>query len=920
MSRFISLLNLCSLLIGSVVFACEVTAQPAALAKADEGLTWYVSPQGDDRWSGRIAAPNADSSDGPLVSLSAARDAIRRARQTTEQAVAMRVEVAGGRYELHSPFVLEPQDSGSATAPVTYAAAEGAQPVFSGGRVLRPWQQRDDGLWQTQVPEVAAKQWYFEQLWVDGKRATRARSPNRFYHYLQNVQERDLSDSRSPQNARARPRQTELTLEVSGELAATLAALSPEERHDVNLLAYHKWDNTRRRIERVDADAAQLFSRGEAMKPWNPMVRGTPFILENFRAALDAPGEWFLARDGTLLYHPFPGQQIESCEAVAPLVDRFVIFAGDPDKEQWVEHVSIEGLTFRHAQWLTPEHGVEPAQAAAPIAAAIMADGARHVNLRRCEISRVGIYGAWLRRGCLDCRVQECLIEDLGAGGVRLGETSVPTSDAARTQRVTVDNNIIRGGGRIFPCAVGLWIGQSGNNQVTHNDIGDFLYTGISVGWRWGYGESLAKQNEIAFNRVHHIGQGVLSDMGGIYTLGPSEGTVVRNNVFHDIHSSSYGGWGLYTDEGSSGILFENNLVYRTKTGGFHQHYGRENIVRNNIFAFSKEQQLQATRVEDHLSFIFERNIVYYDEGILFNAGWPQVKSMTNQNCYWHAGGQGVDFGGMTLPQWQAAGHDAGSIVADPRFIDLAGEDFRLRADSPAIAIGFQPFDPSQAGVRDSQAWQHQAQDYPWPALQLPPPPPPLNIRDDFEASAVGSRPSGAESNVENRGDAITITAAVAKRGRQSLEIQDASGLRHTFNPHLVYRPQHASGTTRMSFDLRVEPASHLIVQWRDYRDGDYVVGPSLTIREGKLQLAGQAPIPFTTGEWVSVQMQAKLRESADQSWSLRVQGDGVDVVLDRLAFGDENFRSFDWAGFISNAQQPTVFYLDSLQFINDQE
>src|SRR5690606_12006269 len=134
------------------------------------------------------------------------------------------------------------------------------------------------------------------------------------------------------------------------------------------------------------------------------------------------------------------------------------------------------------------------------------------------------------------------------------------------------------------------------------------------------------------------------------------------------------------------------------------------------------------------------------------------------------------------------------------------------RADSPATAIGFQPFDPSQAGVRGSQAWQHQAQNYPWPSLQLPPPPPPLNIRDNFEASAVGSQPSGVESNVENRGDAIAITAAAAKQGRQSLEIQDASGLRHTFNPHLVYRPQHAIGTTRMSFDVRVEPTSHLIV------------------------------------------------------------------------------------------------------------
>ena len=559
--------------------------------------TIYVAPNGSDQ--------NPGTAEQPLATLTAARDRIRLLRKQNPSAQhAWQVIIRRGEYIMPETLNLSVDDSGTETSPLLFKGEEGAMPVFYGGFFLNKFERISDSLWKTDVPQVRRYGWRFEQLYVNGSRAIRAQSPNVGFYKPVSVKETVIvnGDGRAPELAVQQ-------IKIPAEAANWIKNLNEEDLKDAVITFYHHWDNTKKPVQFYNAADTSIYISGEGMKPWNPVTTASLFAIENVSSALDAPGEWFLESSGTLYYYPKPGETIETTTAMAPALDKFITLSGNAATGEKIKNIRFENISFRVAGYRMPAGGVEPAQSAAPIAAVIELDFASRVSFVNCEISATGSSGIWFRRACDNGLIEHCYLHDLGAGAVKIGETILRDHPDEVTHHIKVVNNIARSGGQVFPCAAGMIIFHGSDNELLHNDISDFKYTGVSVGWVWGYTPSPSKRNRVEYNHIHHLGWGVLSDMGGVYTLGASQGTTVSNNIIHHIYSLDYGGWGLYTDEGSEGITMENNLVYNCKSSGFHQHYGKENIIRNNIFVNNIKAQLQATRVEKHRSFSFTNNI-----------------------------------------------------------------------------------------------------------------------------------------------------------------------------------------------------------------------------------------------------------------------------------------------------------------------
>lgn len=454
---------------------------------------------------------------------------------------------------------------------------------------------------------------------------------------------------------------------------------------------YHYWIDEHTPIESYDRQTGKLVLKNRSR--FNISVKYAPdhtsslhYYLENVAQTFEKPNEWYLdIKNGMLYYVPENDSVLpEDIEVFAPSVKTIVSVKGTEQNKaigitfKEIKFVCSKGdyVSRRHhvVDFIEGEDGyASDEQAAVGVHGALEFCYAEACGVYRCDFNCIGGYGVNVLDGCDSVRVENCNMSYLGGGAVKIhGDDTEKT----KTGHCVIRANKIYKAGMRHAAACGITVCHSAHNEISENEISYLDYSGISVGWVWGYHKNLCYGNIIKNNHVHHIGMGRLSDMGGIYLLGQQSGTVIEGNLIHDVNSAHYGGWGIYLDEGSSFITVENNTVYNTKSNCFHQHYGSHNVLRNNVFAFGKNAIIYVSRREEHTALIMENNMLISDGTPIYqnrSESYPNLGIHTSSNRIWDISGAPVMFENktsgkrFTLEEWQAVyGMDIETTIQKP--------------------------------------------------------------------------------------------------------------------------------------------------------------------------------------------------------------------------------------------------------------
>lgn len=710
--------------------AAAATGSPgAASAPAPAPTTFYVAVNGHDGWSGTLAAPNAAKTDGPFASVSHARDAIRALKVAGPLAKPVRVLVRGGTHALREPFILGPEDSGTAAAPITYAAYPGEKPVLSGGHALSGWKRYRGDVWTCAIGDLGPEGLRFRQLFCRGERQVPARWPNR--------------DPKRPRTGGF------LTCESSPQMATGKEIRYPAgafprrwaRPSEVEVLIYPSpnWTNRRVPIESVDGKQRLLRLSRSA----GTLQPGNRFYVYNAIEELDAPGEWYLDRRDSMLYFRPPAGMKSPDSVTVPVLENLIVLRGDFGKSEFVEHVSLSHLVLECC------HGN-----------AVVLRGARHCGLIGCGVRQAGGAGVVLDAGSSFCRVAGNDIAYPGGHAIAM-YYNVGSPDACTDNTIT--NNYAHHCGEITMCSFGWGSGiaiSGRRNTLSHNLVHDTAYSAINFD---GY------DHVIEYNHVHHTSlEG--SDCGSLYgwvnSKAGSGNITIRYNRIHDSvgfgmvergrYQTPYYSWGIYLDDYLSHCTVTGNLVYRAWRAPLHLHGGWNNRVENNVFvdgALSQVDLSNMPRNKPSLSGITGKDAPGTGEwsmsGIILRrnilcAGIPgsatyggyafeeRVVAEADRNLYWREGEPPLmrlaDWpAGDSWRLWRAGGRDAHSVVAAPNFVRPDRDDYRLRPDSPALGLGFEPLPIERMGLVESSERAS------WPVVEpetvrdpaIPPPPPP---------------------------------------------------------------------------------------------------------------------------------------------------------------------------------------------------
>ena len=551
----------------------------------------WISPKGSDFNDGTRQSPKA--------TLTSALRQAREWRRTEDNRIqgGITIYMEGGTYAFHEPVFIRPEDSGTKESPTIIRSVGDEKVILSGGISIKGWKKQGK-VWVADVPAFNGRPLDFRQLWVNGKKAVRAR---------------DVEDFEKMNRICSVDEKNEILYVPAVSIRRLIDNKGNLKAKYAEMVLHQMWcvANLRIRSVEVQGDSAairfhQPESRIQFEHPWpRPMVttdgHNSAFYLTNARELQDVPGEWYHDIDARkIYYYPREGEKMQEAKVIVPAVETLVRVEGTLDRP--VCHIRFEKITFSYTTWMRPsEKGHVPLQAGMYLtdgyriepkmqrdylnhpldnqgwlgrpAAAVRVVAARQIDFERCRFEHLGSTGLDYEEAVQGGVVRGCLFLDIAGNGLLVGsfspaahETHLPYDPADRREVCTQQqiNNcyFTEIGNEDWGC-LAIAAGYVGDVNIEHNEISEVPYSGISLGWGWTQTVNCMRNNRVHANLIHHYAKHMY-DVAGIYTLGSQPKSYVTENCVHSIYKPGYvhdpNHWFyLYTDEGSSFITVRDN-------------------------------------------------------------------------------------------------------------------------------------------------------------------------------------------------------------------------------------------------------------------------------------------------------------------------------------------------------------------------